>query len=90
MKFKAENFEATATHVNGGDWVVESPGNTSHSIRLEILLGDAGACTVTVLRETGWLPLTKSTKPRPLEKDLATAIAVLYSVPGVVCVEEPE
>lgn len=96
MKFKAENFEATATEVGralyyepGGPvcstYCVEAPGRESYSLLVNSVPGEGGE--VRMMTRNGWVMMFR--KPGAIEHALATAIAVLYSVPGVVCVGEP-
>jgi hypothetical protein len=89
MKFRAEQFEAEVTEVGEHQWVIQAQGQKAKTIRV---IGDA----CQVLTDRGWAELCAfcealkldEARPRWLRADLADAIALLYSVPGVVYVDE--
>lgn len=105
LHFTAENFEATATLVEQSErrhvgtalerlssfWVLSAPGyGPNHSVRIGGIDDDATAgMTVAFMTPWGWQALREWIASGRAVDELALAVSLLYSVPGVRVAEEP-
>lgn len=88
LRFRAENFEAEATQVGPRQYVVTAGGASPKTLMHEVGLGTSKMDTVKnihLLTDAGWTWLCSASNGNAL--DLALAISLLYSVPGVEVVE---